>query len=140
MPNIFTYGSLMFDAVWGSVVDGTYNCSSALLEGYIRKAIVSRLYPAVLAQPGSPGVAGILYFDVIAHDITRLDLFEGRLYTRKRQPVLLPERTRLMAEVYVIKDCYRHLVSEKDWDPDHFESTAIHSFMRNYIGFHTSDD
>ena len=140
MPHVFTYGSLMFETVWNAVVAGKYDCSSALLANYIRKAIISEEYPALISHPGSPGVAGVLYFDITASDILRLDEFEGKIYRRKQELVLLNKDTPLLAEVYVIKDRYRHIVSKKDWDPVHFETTGIKSFVQNYIGFHCSKD
>ena len=62
MPHVFTYGSLMFDAVWNLVVKGEYEKSTATLANYIRRAVINEEYPAVFHQTGSSGVVGILYY------------------------------------------------------------------------------
>ena len=135
MPHVFTYGSLMFDRVWSLVVEGQYDKSAATLANYTRKAVVAAEYPAIFSHPDSSGVVGILYFNVSEADLLRLDTFEGRLYTRKQEQVLLDNTTPLSAEVYVVKKRYRHIVSENDWDPVHFETTGIKKFIRYYMGF-----
>lgn len=138
MPHVFTYGSLMFDRVWDLVVEGQYDKSTATLPGYTRKAVVAEEFPAIFSHPASSEVVGILYFDVSETDLNRLDKFEGRLYTRKQEQVLLDSTTPLLAEVYVVKNRYRHIISENDWDPVHFETTGIKKFVKNYLGFNRS--
>ena len=136
MSHVFTYGSLMFETVWNLVAQGEYEKSDATLANYIRRAVISEAYPAVFRQIDSAGVDGILYFNVTDKDILRLDEFEGQFYTRKQEQVMVENNTLLPAEVYVIKDHYRHIVSENEWDPVHFETTGINRFIQNYAGFH----
>lgn len=136
MPHVFTYGSLMFDAVWNLVVKEEYEKSTATLANYIRRAVIAEEYPAVFYQTGSSGVVGILYYNVTESDVLRLDKFEGQFYTRKHEQVMLENTTLLWAEVYAIRNSYRHIVSEKDWDPVYFEATAIKRFIQKYTGFH----
>ena len=136
MSHVFTYGSLMFETVWNLVAQGEYEKSDATLANYIRRAVINQEYPAVLPQIDPAGVDGILYFNVTDNDVLRLDEFEGQFYTRKQEQVMVKNNTLLSAEVYVIKDHYRHIVSENEWDPVHFETTGINRFIQNYAGFH----
>ena len=79
--NIFTYGSLMFPNVWEQVVRGRYASVKAALEDHARYAIAGESYPGMVAQTGAT-VEGILYLDIDAADIARLDTFEGHDYRR----------------------------------------------------------
>ena len=51
--NVFTYGSLMYEAVWSRVVRGQYPWVAARLPGFRRLAIRDAAYPAVV--PGAVG-------------------------------------------------------------------------------------
>lgn len=139
MSHVFTYGSLMFEMVWNRVIEGEYEKSAATLANYIRRTVINEEYPAVFRQMDSAGVRGILYFNVTDNDVLRLDKFEGQFYTRKREQVTVEKSTQLSAEVYVIQDRYRHIVSENEWDPVHFKTTGIKRFIQNYTGFYQGE-
>ncbi|MBP9612525.1 MAG: gamma-glutamylcyclotransferase, partial [Sulfurospirillum sp.] len=78
MAHIFTYGSLMFEEVWNSLVLGQYTSAPAFLEGYARRCVKNEEYPVVFEANES--VNGILYYDVEPYDVERLDAFEGEYY------------------------------------------------------------
>jgi hypothetical protein len=40
-----------------------------------------------------------------------------------------------MAEAYVLKDCYKYLVNNNEWDPQWFAREALPFFIHNYGGF-----
>ncbi len=86
--NVFTYGSLMYEAVWTRVVRGQYASARARLPGFRRLAIRDETYPAVVADAGAE-VLGRLWFDISPDDIERLDRFEGSEYRRQAVPVTL---------------------------------------------------
>jgi gamma-glutamylcyclotransferase (GGCT)/AIG2-like uncharacterized protein YtfP len=90
--NVFTYGSLMYDAVWARVVRGQYSSVPARLSGFRRLAIRDETYPAVVPDADAE-VLGRLWFDVSPDDVERLDRFEGSEYRRQAVPVTpLPAR------------------------------------------------
>ena len=138
MDHVFTYGSLMYEQIWNLVVAGVYEKSTATISGYTRRAVRGEDYPALLGQAGAAATDGILYFNVSAADLCRLDEFEGRYYRRKQEPVVVENGSTFTAEVYVFKDRYRHLVSETEWDPAQFETAGIDRFIENYTGFQRS--
>jgi len=138
MPHVFTYGSLMYDEVWSLVVAGSYEKSTATLAHYIRRAVISEEYPVVFRQAGSPGVAGVIYFNVTEADILRLDEFEGEFYERMQEEVMLEKGGTVLSELYTLKDSYRHIASENEWDADRFERSGMKKFLHNYGGFRRS--
>jgi gamma-glutamylcyclotransferase (GGCT)/AIG2-like uncharacterized protein YtfP len=124
--NVFTYGSLMFPAVWERVVRGRYRSSEALLENHARYAILAVTYPGMVAQAGI-GVEGILYCDVDVGDIARLDSFEGIDYRRTPVSVLLRNGTSVEAQTYLYTAPQRLL--DAPWNADRFD---IPHFLNTY--------
>jgi gamma-glutamylcyclotransferase (GGCT)/AIG2-like uncharacterized protein YtfP len=133
MPNVFTYGSLMFDPVWSRVVEGRYARCEAILQSYERKGVRDELYPVIVPSSVYSQVQGIAYLDVSASDLDRLDQFEGEYYFRKTEQVVTSDMTILPAEVYVLKEEHYTIISPKTWDPELFSTTGIHLFMHTYM-------
>jgi gamma-glutamylcyclotransferase (GGCT)/AIG2-like uncharacterized protein YtfP len=131
--NVFTYGSLMFDPVWSEVVSGSYDQFEAILQGYDRKSVRDEDYPVIVPSTPESQVLGIVYRDVSVTDLARLNQFEGEYYFRKTVEVTTLDMMRLPAEVYVLKEEYFSIISYHEWDPVHFSSTGIHSFLLHYV-------
>jgi len=79
--HVFTYGSLMFPEVWSRVVRGDYRRDVARVSGYARRIVRDETYPGALAVPEAT-LEGVVWFDVAADDLGRLDRFEGEDYRR----------------------------------------------------------
>ena len=133
MDNIFTYGSLMFDQVWSEVVEGSYERFESILRGYDRKSVRNEIYPVIIPASPYSEVRGIVYLDVTADDLARLDRFEGEYYFRQKLEVTTQDMITLPAETYVLKEEYYSILSLQEWDPVHFSSTGIHSFLLHYV-------
>jgi len=58
-----------------------------------------------------------------------LDEFEGKYYFREVIQVRLPDRSLLPAETYVLKDEFRYLATNQDWDADRFATDGIRHFI-----------
>jgi gamma-glutamylcyclotransferase (GGCT)/AIG2-like uncharacterized protein YtfP len=123
--HVFTYGSLMFPEVWNRVVRGNYRSCPARLDGYRRHALVDASYPAIVADAGA-SVDGVLYFDVDAADLARLDAFEGVEYRRDAVPVSTASGP-AMAQAYVWLDAAR--LAHRPWLPERF---SIPEFLGAY--------
>ena len=134
MPNVFTYGSLMFSQVWTSVVRGSYTHSGATLPGYVRKSVFDVDYPVIYPAHGSV-VQGVVYFRVVPEDIVRLDRFEGVYYQRDTVEIHLDDGTTTKAEAFILKDDYRHIATDREWDPKIFKKDGLVRFIKSYIGF-----
>lgn len=134
MTHIFTYGSLMFEPVWSQVVRGSYQHFQGTISGYIRLRIRNENYPALVPGPLTASVSGIVYLDIDAEDLARLDAFEGSIYLRKNVQVRTGNNL-FAADAYLLRDSYRHLSSDREWDPEEFEKHGIHEFLGSYFGF-----
>jgi gamma-glutamylcyclotransferase (GGCT)/AIG2-like uncharacterized protein YtfP len=130
--DIFTYGSLMYPAVWRRVVSGDYASCAATLHGYARRRIRGELYPALIRAVPESAVAGILYRDVSAADVAALDHFEGEGEAYSRIPV----RVDLAGGGTVEAWTYLYLLSatgeESDWEPERFETRDLPRFLDTY--------
>lgn len=118
MAQVFTYGSLMFDAVWNRVVRQRHVAQRARLHGYCRHALSGRDYPGIVAAPGQ-SVDGVLWQDVSQADLARLDIFEGDEYRRITVAVVLADTgDALAAQTYLYTG--PDLLPGQGWDPAHF--------------------
>ena len=133
--NLFVYGSLMFDEVWSQLVCGDYLKLPARLHGFMRRRVVGDVYPVIVRSHRGDWVDGIVYFGVGPEDMTRLDLFEADPYDRQTHLVLVEGREKRRADVYVLKDDYRYMVHDSEWDPQWFEQEGLPLFIRRYRGF-----
>ncbi len=123
--NVFTYGSLMFPAVWQRVVADGHRSLRATAPGHARFAISGETYPGMVAQPGG-AVEGILYFDVGSPHIAALDRFEGDAYRRDTIAVTLEDGSSVAAAAYIyIGD----RLSAAAWEPAAFE---LQRFIQTY--------
>jgi gamma-glutamylcyclotransferase (GGCT)/AIG2-like uncharacterized protein YtfP len=124
--HVFTYGSLMFAPVWTRVVAGTYRSVEATLRDHARFAIRDETYPGMIASPGS-SVAGVLYLDVDAADLARLDDFETEDYRREAVVVVCADGVECRGEAYLYTQVERLLA--QSWEPDAF---ALERFIETY--------
>jgi gamma-glutamylcyclotransferase (GGCT)/AIG2-like uncharacterized protein YtfP len=134
---LFTYGSLMFEAVWRPLVPGPRASMRAELPGYRREAVAGERYPGIIADPAAV-TEGRVYFGLDAGDLERLDRFEGDEY--ERVPVQLqirgPGRTgvAIRAEAYVFLRPDR--LSGRAWLPEVFASESAREFYARHSGSH----
>jgi gamma-glutamylcyclotransferase (GGCT)/AIG2-like uncharacterized protein YtfP len=125
---VFTYGSLMYDAVWRAIVPSGGTSLRGRVEGWRRCALRGASYPGLVASPGG-SVSGRLWLDVAPADLARLDAFEGDEYRREAVRVLpddgSPPR---IAQAWIWLDASRLL--EGDWDPVVFEREHLAGFAQ----------
>ena len=129
----------MFDQVWTRVVAGNYQKTAAVLNGYDRKRVRGESYPVIYPSSIHSQVPGIVYFDVSAADLEKLDIFEGEYYDRKNELVATREGKMISATVYVLRAEYYPLISFEEWDAAHFEKVDMQRFIDSYIGFLDDD-
>jgi gamma-glutamylcyclotransferase (GGCT)/AIG2-like uncharacterized protein YtfP len=128
MPHVFTYGSLMFEPVWSSVVAGRYERWDAFLQGYERKGVRGEVYPVAVPAAAESRIRGIVYLDVSGNDLGRLDRFEGESYFRRTEQVTAGN-TLLAAELYVLKEEHYGVISPQEWDRESFRTSGIRTFL-----------
>ncbi|MGV3741048.1 MAG: gamma-glutamylcyclotransferase family protein [Burkholderiaceae bacterium] len=119
MPhNVFTYGSLMFPAVWARIVHAPCRSCGVMLGDYARYAVAGEAYPGMIAQAGGV-IEGVLYLDVGRQDIARLDAFEGSEYRRIAVQVRLADGRQLAAQAYLFTAAHR--LAGTAWNADAFD-------------------
>ena len=124
--HVFTYGSLMFAEVWQRVVRGHYASHAARLDGYRRFAVRDDTYPGIVTSSDS-SVEGLVYTDVDAADLARLDDFEGDLYARIDAVATDPHGRAVKVQTYLCLDA--SYLSDQPWLP---ESFALSHFLETY--------
>jgi len=132
--HIFTYGSLMFPAVWQRVVRGEYVSSEAWLSGFERRAVRGATYPCLIPSELSPPVEGLLYYDVNYVDLKRLDEFEGEQYQRLLVACELSGGNKIDAFTY-IWSVENSCQVGGEWDLSWFQEQGIALFLKQYPGF-----
>lgn len=157
MPHLFTYGTLMFPGVWQIVVgsDGSgreFETTPATLPGYQIYRVRDAVYPGIIeVENSSPfllpltsdlrplpplSVPGLLYFDVEAASLSRLDRFEGDDYCRISVEVTISNGQTIVADTYVIPSEHRHLLTDEPWTPQKFAADGhLEKFIAKYSGF-----
>jgi gamma-glutamylcyclotransferase (GGCT)/AIG2-like uncharacterized protein YtfP len=133
MAHVFTYGSLMFPRVWSRVVCGVYRSSKAVAEGHQRSMLRGEIYPAMVARAGQC-VEGVVYLDVDAADLARLDAFEGKDYRRSPLKLRLENGESLAAETYLYLRIEQ--LTDTPWEPSTFDEER---FLAAYPGWSWKD-
>ena len=134
--NVFTYGSLMYNSVWSRVVARAYPQKIGVVHGFQRLKVRHEPYPGLIR--GQEAVEGVVYLEVAAADLARLDRFEGPLYRREEVEVVCTGGERVAAFVYLIRDEY-HGILDGAWSRVEFEREGLAEFETRYVGFDRSD-
>ncbi len=134
MTNLFTYGSLMCSDIMFRVAGGKTDSTQATLNNFFRSKMHNEEYPGIIARPKAT-VPGVLYFHLSAEAIQRLDDFEGEMYQRQQVEVIAEDFVLVTAMTYVIKDRYRHFLTDKEWSFNEFLAVGKIKFEKTYFGF-----
>lgn len=132
--NIFTYGSLMFPPVWEKVTGCPAAGKPARLAGFSARRICDQSYPALVEEAGSV-VDGIVYEDVSAAAVKRLDDFEGEFYRRIEVRLETAPSILTTAWVYLAAKADDPVILTETWDAALFEKESLNSFLTNDPGF-----
>jgi gamma-glutamylcyclotransferase (GGCT)/AIG2-like uncharacterized protein YtfP len=128
--NIFTYGSLMLSFIFQRVAGRCPPSVEATLEDWRRVRVDNETFPAAVPADGDQ-VRGILWLGLSAHEIARLDHFEGEHYQRVSVRVRDPSGKVHAAEVYQWSRA-DGLINEP-WDIDWFKAVGIKDFSSKYL-------
>lgn len=134
MTNIFTYGSLMCGDIMFRVAGGKTDSTQATLNNFFRSKMRNEEYPGIIAKPEAT-VPGVLYFNLPAEAIERLDVFEGEMYQRQQVEVIAEDHGPVTAMTYVIKPEYRHVLTGREWSFSEFLAVGKIKFEKSYFGF-----
>lgn len=125
--HLYTYGTLQAASIIELIVGRRLRGAAARLDGYARFRIKDRVYPAIVESAGSD-VPGVLYPDLDAAELDRLDRYEGTLYERRGVSVWVgPVAT--PAATYVLRPEFRHRLSDEPWDLDTFLRDHLDEYL-----------
>jgi len=125
--HLYTYGTLQVEAIIELIVGRPLRGAAARLEGYARYRVAGRVYPAIVEALGSE-VSGVLYSDLEAAELDRLDLYEGELYERREVSVWVGSG-RVAAATYVVRPELRHRLSSEAWDLAGFQRHHLDAYL-----------
>lgn len=135
---IFVYGTLQFPDIAAAVAGRRLSGRRARLAGFARFQVQRAPYPGIVPQAGTH-VSGLLYEDIDAAALERIDAFEGAMYRRQRvtvEPEDGPEDDLgpLPAQTYVIRARWRSVLRNRDWDPEAFARDWHAAYLREFGG------
>lgn len=137
---VFVYGSLMFDPVWGKVVQGSYQSFPAIALNFVRLAVPGETYPAAVPRQGA-SIHGMVWQDVSVRDLERLDAFEGPEYRRELIEVTPQSCTGVNEQALAPYQAWVYLWNQlelldlsKPWDLELFKSEGLPQFLSKHVG------
>ena len=137
--DLFAYGSLMCADIMASVVGGHLRCTPATLPGYRRFLVREEQYPGVIAGMGG-AVAGLVYHDISVEGWSRLDRFEGEMYTRLPVSVQDTNGHEFRVCCYVVRNEFHHRLTTTEWNYAAFLRQGKQIFQSQYCGFKEIDN
>ena len=130
--NFFAYGTLMDERIFRDVTGETCRRAGGSLRGYVRRLVRGQVYPGIVECPEG-SVSGVIYFDLPEKAWSRLDRFEGPMYARVPVDVWCEDSGTVEALTYVIRDAFRHVLTDEEWDFEAFEARGLAEFRREVI-------
>jgi gamma-glutamylcyclotransferase (GGCT)/AIG2-like uncharacterized protein YtfP len=136
--DLFTYGTLMSSDIMMRVAGCQLDSRPASLHGFFRSKVRDEMYPGIREEDGGE-VLGLLYLEVPAEAIERLDLFEGEMYERRQVTVRLDSGEEKAVMTYIFRPQYHNLLTGIPWEYDEFLSLGKQKFEDGYLGFDALD-
>ncbi len=106
----------MDDAVWARVAQEKCVRHRAVLHGYEARKLRGVTFPGLVECAGAV-TPGLVYFDVSAAAMARLDAYEDDFYERLPVPVVLEDGSKLVPDVYLMLPAYPDMVLSERWEP-----------------------
>ena len=131
MTNLFAYGTLMFPEIWRRIANREFDPVPATLTGFAVFRIRGDLYP-VMVPDEAQIVVGLVYRDLDAAMIARLDAYESVMYDRVAVEAESTSGERLPCEAYVLAERYRDLRSEQPWTAEWFQREAMAQYLERF--------
>ena len=126
MIHIFTYGSLMYPEIFEAVAGQSFDAKPATLLNWRRHQLQGETYPAATPCFGYQ-IEGVVWFNVSAQSLERLDTFETTSYAREQVQVGTPNGMMHSAHIYRWLDLTRLL--DEDWSTHTFETQHMKQFV-----------
>ena len=134
--HIFTYGTLMFPAVWQAVVGQSFRTVPGTLRGFAIYRVADAVFPGVVAARDDSAVRGVIYLDVDAAAVQRLDQFEDEIYRRETLSIECDDGRSLPADTYIVPSEYSAALTNEPWTAEEFCARGdLERCVARYGGF-----
>jgi gamma-glutamylcyclotransferase (GGCT)/AIG2-like uncharacterized protein YtfP len=134
--HVFTYGSLMFPEVWRIVVGREFQTVEGTLAGHSIFRVRDAAFPGIIAASSECVVRGLVYLDVDAASVARLDRFEDDFYARLSLPIECRDGQCRNADAYTVPEKNRHVLTDELWTAENFvASGGLADFIKRFQGF-----
>jgi gamma-glutamylcyclotransferase (GGCT)/AIG2-like uncharacterized protein YtfP len=134
--HVFTYGSLMFPEVWGIVVGREFETVEGTLAGHSIFRVREAAFPGIIAAASECFVRGLVYLDVDAASMERLDRFEDVFYARQTLSIDCRDGLRRDADAYTVPAKNSHVLTAEPWSAETFVSSGgLADFIARFQGF-----
>jgi gamma-glutamylcyclotransferase (GGCT)/AIG2-like uncharacterized protein YtfP len=134
--HVFTYGTLMFPEVWRAVVGREFATVDGAAAGFAIYRVQDAVFPGIRAASDRDAVRGVVYLNVDAVSLERLDVFEDDFYERQALWIECDDGERRQANAYVVPAHNRAVLTDEPWDRDQFvTSGGLDDFIRRFAGF-----
>ncbi len=130
MCNLFVYGTLLSPEIVRSLTGKKFLSTPAKLQHFKRYIVKSCDYPAIIPFTDSV-IMGMILENVDADSLKLIEFYEGDEYTRKKVIAIAGEKE--MAVYAFLWKSETHLLEEKDWDLEIFESNSLKNYLEKII-------
>jgi gamma-glutamylcyclotransferase (GGCT)/AIG2-like uncharacterized protein YtfP len=139
--NVFTYGTLMFPAVWKAVTGRDEQGEPARLAGHVVFRVRDAVFPGMVWTGGASTVRGVLYRNVVPVALERLDEFEESFYERRTVSVIGADGTACTCSAYVVPAHREQVLTREPWTAEQFAARGdLARFLGRYQGFSRLND
>jgi len=128
MARLFAYGTLMLPEVMEIVAGRCFAARSATLAGYRRRLLRDRVYPGLVPAAGE-SVEGVLWEDLDAPALARIDRFEDAPYERLELRVTVAPGESCAAFVYLLRPEHRALATDAAWHEAEFRASHLRDYL-----------
>lgn len=118
----------MFPEVCRAILGRQPQGRPATLSDYAARQFKDDVYPGLVPRPGVV-TPGIVYDDVLPHEWSALDDFEGPEYERWGVSASVAGHP-VMVEAYVVGPHYRELLTAELWQRDVFVERRLANYVR----------
>lgn len=122
--NVFVSGPLMFRDLIKAVTGKVLAHESGVLHGYAQFAVRDEGQSAMIPFPDRM-VEGVVYRDVDAESLARMDAFQGVRFEREEVTVEAESGEWLEASAYCLKLRRRKILSAEEWSEDTYRDRFL---------------
>jgi gamma-glutamylcyclotransferase (GGCT)/AIG2-like uncharacterized protein YtfP len=127
--NLFAYGTLMFPAIWLRIVGREFLAQPASVAGFAVYRVAGGVYPVMIAAEPSSRVEGLVFRDVDAVMLRRLDEYESDLYERTEVQAVLAGGQEIACVAYVLPEHNRSHASDEVWSAEAFARDHLAGYL-----------